>query len=303
MKIGFVFPGQGSQYIDMGKDFYEKYIEARQVYDKAEKKLKTDIKKLCFEEEGQLNNMQLAIYITEMAILEVVKTKNIKAEYVAGLSLGEYAAITYAEMIDLDKGISLVEKRATYMKEEIEPGEYKMMAVMGLEDEKVIDICEKIPGFIVPVNFNCPGQVVVSGDSDIVEKSLEIFKENGAKRVIPLNVKSAFHTSKLEKAKEKLYEELKNVTINEGKYEVYKNIDGAKYIKTDDVRKILSNHIVSPVYFSKSIKNMIEEGVDTFIEIGPGKTLSGFIKKVSKDVKVININKVEDLEKLEEIIC
>ena len=301
MNIAFVFPGQGSQYKDMGKDFYENYPEAKRIYELAEQILGIDIKSICFNAE--INEYtQLAIFITEMAILEVIKSKGIKAEYTSGLSLGEYSAITYGNIISLENTIPLIQKRGEYMTKLIEPCKYKMIAVLGLEDSRVKEICESIEGFIEPVNYNCPGQVVISGEYEIVENSIENFKTVGAK-VIPLNVKSAFHTIKLNKAKEKLYNYLENIEINKPNCKIIKNMDGTEYTDKDNIKEILANHIVQPVYFGKCIENMIKNGVNTFIEIGPGKTLSGFIKKTNKDVKVINIEKIEDLEKLEEFLC
>lgn len=224
----------------------------------------------------------------------------------AGLSLGEYAAITYSEILSLEDAIYVVYKREEYMKKYVEPGKYKMAAVIGLETEKVKEICNecsKTLGFIKPVNYNSPAQIVVSGDENVIEKAAVMFKEKGALKVIILNAKSAFHTEKLFQAKEKLYETLKDIEINIPRYKVFKNIDGEEYLETDDVRSILANHIISPVYFEKCIKNMINDGVDTFIEIGPGKVLSGFVNKIDENVKIINISKTEDIKKLEEITC
>ena len=305
-KIAFIFPGQGSQYVGMGKEIYENYDIAKKVYEKANKILNIDIAKLCFESDEEMlkqtKNTQIAIFVTEMAITEVLKENGIKAEHTSGLSLGEYSSLCYSNVLNLEQAIPLVRKRGEYMQEYIEPGNYSMAAVIGLEDEIVEKVCKEQEGFIVPVNYNCPGQIVVAGDEELIDGVVEKFNEVGAKRVIKLNLKSPFHTDKLNQAKEKLYEELKKVSLNKLNCKVFKNIDGKEYTNEDDIKTILANHIVSPVYFSKCLENMIKTGVTTFIEIGPGKTLSGFVKKINKEIEVFNIENKETLENVLSII-
>lgn len=305
MKLGFVFPGQGAQFVGMGKDLYEKYEEVRKVYDKASDILGFDVAKLTFdttqEELNQTKNTQICILIMSLAILEILKKNNIEAQISAGLSLGEYTALIYSRIISLEDGIKIVKKRGELMQNSVPQGEWSMAAIIGLEDEKVEKVCKlasKI-GFVVPANYNCPGQVAISGEKEAVNLAMEIAKQEGAKRAIELKTSGPFHTEKLIQASNKLKEELEKIEINkEFEKKVVKNIDAKIYTENDDIRDILANHVISPVRFSESVQEMIAQGVDTFIEIGPGKVLSGFIKKIDKEVKVINVQDARGLENL-----
>lgn len=305
MKIGFLFPGQGSQNIGMGKDIYEKYETAKEIYDKVEKLTGIDIAKISFEgPEEKLNETkytQLAILTMSLSILEILKSKNIVAEMLAGLSLGEYTALINAEVISFEEGIKLVKKRGEYMQELLPKGDWQMSAIMGLTDEQVEEVCKKVKsGFVVPANYNCIGQVAISGEKQGVLDAEIIAKEMGAKKVIPLKTAGPFHTEKLIESSRALREELEKVTINKFKTKVIKNLDGEVYKDTDDIKDILSKHIVNPVRFSKTIQNMLDNGIDTFIEIGPGKTLSGFVKRTQtdKEIKILNINNVDTLQEV-----
>lgn len=303
MKIGFLFPGQGSQNIGMGKDIYEKYGIAKEIYDKVEKLTGIDIAKISFEgPEEKLNQTkytQLAILTMSLSILEILKSKNIVAEMSAGLSLGEYTALINAEAISFEEGVKLVRKRGEYMQELLPKGDWQMSAIMGLTDEQVEEACKKVKsGFVVPANYNCIGQVAISGEKEGVKEAELIAKEMGAKKVIPLKTAGPFHTEKLIESSKALREELEKVTINKFKTKVIKNLDGEIYKDTDDIKDILSKHIVNPVRFSKTIQTMLDNGIDTFIEIGPGKTLSGFVKRTQtdKEIKILNINNNESLK-------
>ena len=285
MKRAFLFPGQGAQVVGMGKDIYEKYEEARKIYDKANEITKMDVKKICFEgPEEELNkteNTQIAILTTSLAILEVLKSKNIEADVAVGLSLGEYGALIYSGIISLEDGLKLIQKRGYYMGNLLPDEEFAMAAVIGLDSSKIEDVCQNIAKegkFIVPANYNCKVQTVISGEKEAIEEASEKLKEAGAKRVIPLKTSGPFHTSKLEKAK------------------VIKNIDGTYYTKNDNIKEILSKHIISPVRFDKAIELMKEEKIEEYVEIGPGRALTGFIKKDNKEAKVYNINNLESLE-------
>lgn len=302
MKIGFLFPGQGSQSVGMGKDIYEQFEEVKKIYNKVYEITGIDIKKITFEgPEEELNltkNTQLAILTMELGILEVLKEKGINADISAGLSLGEYSALIYSGAISLEDGIRIVQKRGEYMQNLVPEGEWMMSAIMGLEDNKVDEICEKTTkGFVVPANYNYKGQVVISGEREAVEEAMEIAKTEGAKRTIPLKTAGPFHTKKLVKASEVLKEELKDININKFNSKVVKNIDGKIYGENDDIREILAKHIISPVKFSETLEVMKANGVDTYIEIGPGKTLSGFVKKskMNEDVKILNTSNLESL--------
>ena len=306
MKRAFLFPGQGAQTVGMGKDIYEKYEEAKKIYEKASEISGIDIKKICFEgPEEELNkteNTQIAILTTSLAILEVLKTKKIEAKIACGLSLGEYTALIYSGIITFEEGIKLIKKRGYYMGNLIPEEEYLMAAVIGLDAIKIEEICEEIRKegkFVVPANYNCTTQTVISGEKTAVEIAVEKLKTAGAKRVIPLNTSGPFHTEKLVEAKKAYEKELENIKFNikEDGIKVIKNIDGTFYNEKDNIKEILAKHIISPVRFDKAIKIMQEEKVDEYIEIGPGRTLTGFVKKDNKEAKTYNINKIESLEK------
>ena len=283
MKRAFLFPGQGAQVIGMGKDIYEKYEEARKVFDEASNISGIDVKKLCFEgPEDELNkteNTQLAIMVTSLAILEVLKSKGIEAEIACGLSLGEYTALVYAGIISFEDGIKLIKKRGYYMGNLIPASEYEMAAVIGLDVSKIEEICKELKEngkFVVPANYNCSTQTVVSGEKIAVEEAIEKLKSAGAKRVIPLKTSGPFHTEKLIEASKAFEKELENVNFNldEEKVKVIKNIDGTYYNKNDNIKEILVKHIISPVRFDKAIKLMSDENIDEYIEIGPRKNFN-----------------------------
>ena len=302
MKRAFLFPGQGAQIVGMGKDIYDEYEEAREIYDRASKISGIDVSKLCFEgPEDELNkteNTQIAILVTSLAILEVLKNNGIDAQISTGLSLGEYGALIYSGILSFEDGISLIKKRGYYMGNYIPDEKYLMAAVIGLDSKKIEEVCDKIREdgkFVVPANYNCSVQTAISGEEKAVEEAMEKLKEAGAKRVIPLKTSGPFHTVKLEKAKEAYEKELENVKFNLGNVKVIKNIDGTFYNDDDNVKEILANHIISPVRFDKAMKLMENEGVEEYVEIGPGKTLTGFVKKENKEANTFNINSLESL--------
>ena len=305
MKRAFLFPGQGAQVVGMGKDIYEKYEEARKIYDEASKISGIDVKKLCFEgPEEELNkteNTQIAILTTSLAILEVLKTKRITEEKEVGLSLGEYGALIYAGIISFEDGIKLIQKRGYYMGNMLPDEKFSMSAIIGLDSEKIEKVCQEISKgnkFLVIANYNCSVQTVISGEEDAINEAMERLKEEGAKRTIKLKTSGPFHTIKLEKAKQAYEKELENINFNlNSKVKVIKNIDGTYYNEKDNIKEILANHIISPVRFDKAIKLMEKENVDEYVEIGPGRTLTGFVKKENKEANTFNINNLESLEK------
>ena len=311
MKIGYIFPGQGTQVIGMGKDIYEKYEEAKQVYKKIDEALNENIEELTYdktqEELNQTKNTQIAIYSMSVAILEILNNAGIKPEAGAGLSLGEYSALACAKALSIEDVAKIVRTRGTLMQDLAPKGDWAMAAIIGLEDDKVEEACNKVEkGFVRAVNYNCPGQVVVSGEKEAVLQAMEIAKELGARKVIELKTSGPFHTEKLKEASEALRKELEKVQFSECKIPVIKNLDGTPYTKNDNKVEILANHVINPVKFRKSIETMIEMGIDTFVEIGPGKTLSGFVKKVAKEknieLNVLNIENVETLENVLEVL-
>lgn len=306
MKIGFLFPGQGAQSVGMGKDIYEKYDSARKVYDKVKELTGIDIAKISFEgPEDELNQTkytQLAILTMSLAILEVLKENKIEAEISAGLSLGEYSALIYSKAIDFEQGIKLVQKRGEYMQELVPAGEWLMAAVMGMTEEQVEDVCKRVKnGFVVPANYNCIGQITISGEKSGVEEAEIIAKEMGAKKVRVLKTAGPFHTEKLTDSSNALRKELEKIDVRKFNTKVIKNIDGEPYTEKDDVKDILAKHIISPVRFAKTINTMLENGIDTFIEVGPGKTLSGFVKRTPTAKEITNLN-ISDVKSLEEVV-
>ena len=301
MKIAFLFPGQGAQTVGMGKDFYEEYEVAKKIYKQAERETGIEVSKLSFEgpeeELNQTKNTQICMVTMSLAILELLKEARIKAEYSAGLSLGEYVALNYAGAINLKDTLKIIQKRGEYMQNLAPEGDWAMAAVLGLSDEAVEEVCKKVKtGFAVPANYNCPGQVAVSGDRAGIQELTELAKSAGAKRVIELKTSGPFHTEKLQKASEALRKELDNIQIGKLESIVVKNLDAKPYTEKDDIKEILAKHVMSPVRFSASIKYMLDNGVDTFVEIGPGKVLTSLVKKVNREVKCINISNVDSLK-------
>ncbi len=303
MKRVFLFPGQGAQSVGMGKDIYNKYEEARKIYDKASEISGMDIKKICFEgpeeELMKTENTQIAILTTSLAILEVLKSHNIEAQIATGLSLGEYTALMYSGVISFEDGIKLIKKRGYYMQHLLPNENFEMAAVIGLDSSKIEEVCkqiEKTGKFIAPANYNCKIQTVISGEESAINEATAKLKELGAKRVIPLKTSGPFHTKKLEKAKEEYSKELDKITFNKGNVKVIKNIDGNYYSENENFKQILAEHIVNPVRFDKAIELMKNENVDEYVEIGPGKALTGFVRKDIKEAKTYNINNLETLE-------
>jgi len=304
-KIAFIFPGQGAQYIGMGKEFYDEYQDSKDIYDKASSLLGIDMAQLCFEENDRINiteYTQIAMVTTCIAMLTQVKKTGLTPDVCAGLSLGEYAAMIASGVMSFEEGIQVVRQRGILMQDAVEPGIGAMAAVLGMDTEVINNVCNDSEGIVSIANYNCPGQVVISGQRKAVEAACEELKLLGAKKVILLNVSGPFHSLMLKGAGEKLHEVLKEIDIKNPDFPYVANVNAQYIEKKENIRELLEQQVYSSVKWQQSIENMIASGVDTFIEIGPGKTLSAFVKKIDRTCRVINIEKVEDLDKLQEVI-
>ena len=304
MGTAVIFPGQGAQYVGMAKDFYDSFEDSKKVFDEADDVLDIELKKICFEENDDINKTeytQPAMVAAEVAIYDHLKNAGLKADVFAGLSLGEYSALVAAGAMTLADGIKTVRRRGILMQNEVPLGMGGMAAVIAMDADKIAEICDNTPGKVQIANYNCPGQIVISGEAEAVKAASAALAEAGAKRVIPLNVSGPFHSQMLVPAGEKLYDFLQGVDVAEGFAPYYCNADAEEITDAAKVKELLKRQVYSSVRWQQTIENMIADGVDTFIEVGPGKTLTGFMKKINREVKSINIATVDDLAKLEEL--
>lgn len=300
-KTAFMFPGQGAQYVGMGKDFYEQIPVCREMFELAGRASGLDVAALCFEENEQINiteYTQIAMLATEVAMLKAIEEKGLKPDVTAGLSLGEYGALAAGGVMSAEDVFKVVRKRGIYMQEAVPEGG-AMVAVLGLDTAVIEEICEQTPGIVTIANYNCPGQIVITGEIDAVQAAVEKLTAAGARRCVPLKVSGPFHSPLLKGAGEKLAKELENVEINDIKIPYIANVTADYVTDKSMVKSLLEKQVSSSVKWQQTIERMITDGVDTFVEIGPGKTLSGFMRKINKEMKVYNVEKVEDLEKLD----
>ncbi|MNZ95432.1 Malonyl CoA-acyl carrier protein transacylase [compost metagenome] len=308
-KIAFVFPGQGSQSVGMGKDIYDNLSSARTLYEQADQKLGFPLTQLVFEgpdhELKQTINTQPALLTTSIALYQAFATKGISPDYVAGHSLGEYSALTAAGVITFEDAVGIVRARGEYMEQAVPGGQGAMAAVLGGEREALSKLCADVTQGGHPVelaNVNCPGQIVVSGSKEGVDQIVARVKEIGAKRAIPLEVSGPFHSSLMKSAADRLSDKLTAIPFKDAGIPVIANVTAQPVIQAGEISKLLVEQVYSPVLWADSVSWLISQGVDTFVEIGPGSVLTGLIKKIDKSVRTFNVNGLESLEQTAELL-
>ena len=303
-KIAFIFPGQGAQACGMGQDFYEQTETGKRIFDKATELMGFSMPQLCFEENDRLDiteYTQAAMVTASIAMMRVLEENGIKPDVAAGLSLGEYCALAAAGVMSDEDAIWTVRQRGILMQEAVPVGEGAMAAILALDAAAIEEVTGAMEGVWI-ANYNCPGQIVISGEKAAVEDACEKLKAAGAKRAVMLNVSGPFHSGMLADAGERLGEVLSQVELHEPQIPYVANVT-AQYVKSAaEVKELLTRQVSSSVRWQQSVEAMIADGVDTFIEIGPGKTLAGFMRKISRDVKTLNVEKLEDISKVAEAL-
>ena len=304
-KIAFIFPGQGAQKAGMGKDFYENSKMAAEVIDRASELLGLDMKALCFEENDLLDQTeytQAALVTVCMAMEKVLRERGLAPDVTAGLSLGEYCAIASAGGMSTENAITTVRKRGILMHNAVPGGQGAMAAVLGLDAGKIEEVLADRSGVMI-ANYNCPGQIVITGWKEDVEQAADALKEAGAKRVLPLNVSGPFHSSLLKQAGEELGKELEQVDFSDLRIPYVTNVTAEYVTDITKTKELLARQVASSVRWQQSMELLIADGVDTFVEIGPGRTLAGFPRKINREVKVYNVGTWEDVDKVVNELC
>ena len=304
MKTVFMFSGQGAQYAGMGKELYQNYSVAKDIFDRADEVLGYSIKDICFTDEqklGETEYAQPAILTMSIAAMKVLEEQGVRADMTAGLSLGEYSAYVASGAMDFEEAVALVQKRGRFMTEAVPSGEGAMYAIIGLEQALVEEACKEAVdaglGLAVPANYNAPGQIVIAGKTEAVEKAAALAKEKGAKLAVKLKVSGPFHTQMLQPASDRLKPELEKMTISDMKIPVYTNVNAEVVPSKEDIIPILTKQVCYPVRWENIIRNMNDAGADTFIELGPGKALTGFVKRTLKGVNILNVEDMGTLDK------
>lgn len=299
-KIAFIYPGQGAQKCGMGQDFYENSKVAAELFDRASELLDIDMKALCFEENDRLDlteYTQAALVTTCLAMTRVVTEKGLKPDVTAGLSLGEYCAVSAAGGMSEEDAIKLVRKRGILMQNTVPAGEGAMAAILGMTGEAIVEVLKGREGVTV-ANFNCPGQIVITGETKAVEEAAEALKEAGAKRAVMLNVSGPFHSPMMKPAGAELAEVLEKTELRALRIPYVTNVTASYVSDIGETKALLARQVSESVRWQESVERMIAEGVDTFVEIGPGRTLAGFLKKINREVRVYNIGTWEDVDKV-----
>jgi [acyl-carrier-protein] S-malonyltransferase len=302
-KIAFIFPGQGSQAVGMGRELYNKYNSFKKIVDEAETILNIGLRQIIFEgSEETLKQTQFtqpAIFVISAACLEILREKNINPEIVAGHSLGEYTALFAAGSLSLSEALGLIQKRSQFMQEAGQKRPGGMAAIIGLDINKVNEICQAVSqyGLAEPVNFNCPGQIVIAGDIKACEEAVKLAQERGALKAIKLEVSGAFHSSLMNEASQKFHQELTKYEIKDAVIPVITNFNASQTIRAGDIRECMVKQVNNPVRWEESINKMLSGGIDTFIEVGPGRVLSGLVKRINKSVNILNVENEKSLAK------